>query len=185
MQIEKAAEIGFCTGVRRAINMIERAATELGPLQTLGPIVHNQQVVDRLAEHGVTVAESLNQLKREILCISSHGVGPQVIQEAEARGIRIIDTTVRSSVVLRSRRRGWPIPVSPSLFSATKIIARCRECWGTLAIRVWRLSRCPHLRSYRLASAFCLRQHRASRLFIASYYPLSRRIWRASRSFGL
>ena len=93
MQIEKAAEIGFCTGVRRAINMIERAATELGPLQTLGPIVHNQQVVDRLAEHGVTVAESLDQLKREILCISSHGVGPQVIEEAESRGIKIIDTT--------------------------------------------------------------------------------------------
>ncbi len=93
MQIEKAAEIGFCTGVRRAINMIERAAKELGPLQTLGPLVHNQQVVDRLAEHGVTVTESLDQLKRDILCISSHGVGPQVIQEAEARGIKIIDTT--------------------------------------------------------------------------------------------
>lgn len=93
MQIEKAAEIGFCTGVRRAINMIEKAARELGPLQTLGPIVHNQQVVDRLAEHGVTVAESLDQLKRDILCISSHGVGPQVIEQAEARGIRIIDTT--------------------------------------------------------------------------------------------
>jgi len=93
MQIEKATEIGFCTGVRRAINMIERAAKELGPLQTLGPIVHNQQVVDRLAEHGVTVAESLDQLKRDILCISSHGVGLQVIKEAESRGIMIIDTT--------------------------------------------------------------------------------------------
>jgi 4-hydroxy-3-methylbut-2-enyl diphosphate reductase len=93
MQIEKAAEIGFCTGVRRAINMIEKAARELGPLQTLGPIVHNQQVVDRLAEHGVTVAESLDQLKRDILCISSHGVGPQVIAEAESRSIKIVDTT--------------------------------------------------------------------------------------------
>ena len=106
MQIEKAAEIGFCTGVRRAINMIEKAAKELGPLQTLGPIVHNQQVVDRLAEHGVTVAESLNQLKREILCISSHGVGPQTIKETEARGIRIIDTTcpfVRRSQVAAKR----------------------------------------------------------------------------------
>jgi 4-hydroxy-3-methylbut-2-enyl diphosphate reductase len=105
MQIEKAAEIGFCTGVRRAINMIERAAKELGPLQTLGPIVHNQQVVDKLAEHGVTVAESLDQLKRDILCVSSHGVGPQIIEEAEARGIKIIDTTCpfvrRSQVAAR------------------------------------------------------------------------------------
>jgi len=93
MQIEKAAEIGFCTGVRRAINMIEHAAKELGPLQTLGPIVHNQQVVDKLASCGVTVADSLDQLKRDILCISSHGVGPHVIEQAEARGIKIIDTT--------------------------------------------------------------------------------------------
>lgn len=93
MRIEKAAEIGFCTGVRRAITMIEKASRELGPLQTLGPVVHNQQVVDKLAERGVTVADSLDQLKRGILCISSHGVGPQVLAEAEARGIRIIDTT--------------------------------------------------------------------------------------------
>lgn len=93
MRIEKAAEIGFCTGVRHAINMIEKAAKELGPLQTLGPVVHNQQVVNKLASRGVTVAESLDQLKRDILCISSHGVGPQVIEQAEVRGIRIIDTT--------------------------------------------------------------------------------------------
>ena len=93
MQIEKAGEIGFCTGVRRAINMIEKAAGDLGPLQTLGPVVHNQQVVEKLASRGVTVADSLDQLKRDILCISSHGVGPQVIEQAEARGIKIVDTT--------------------------------------------------------------------------------------------
>ena len=93
MRIEKASEIGFCTGVRRAINMIEKAAGEMGSLQTLGPVVHNQQVVDRLASRGVTVADSLDQLERDILCISSHGVGPQVIEQAESRGIRIIDTT--------------------------------------------------------------------------------------------
>jgi 4-hydroxy-3-methylbut-2-enyl diphosphate reductase len=93
MQIEKAAEIGFCTGVRRAVDMIEKAAREIGPLQTLGSVVHNQQVMGRLESHGVTVAESLDQLERDILCISSHGVGPQVIEEAKARGIRIIDTT--------------------------------------------------------------------------------------------
>ena len=52
------------------------------------------------------MAESLNQLKREILCISSHGVGPQTIKETEARGIRIIDTTcpfVRRSQVAAKR----------------------------------------------------------------------------------
>ncbi|MEA1959047.1 MAG: 4-hydroxy-3-methylbut-2-enyl diphosphate reductase [Chloroflexota bacterium] len=93
MEIEKAAEIGFCTGVRRAIEMIERAAAEIGPLHTLGPIVHNQQVVERLARFGVAVADSLGNIEGGTMAISSHGVGPQIIEEAEARDINIIDTT--------------------------------------------------------------------------------------------
>jgi 4-hydroxy-3-methylbut-2-enyl diphosphate reductase len=93
MEIEKAAEIGFCTGVRRAIDILERASQKLGPLQTLGPIVHNQQVVDKLARSGVTVAESLDQLAGDTVAISSHGVSPEVLQQAEARGLQIVDTT--------------------------------------------------------------------------------------------
>jgi 4-hydroxy-3-methylbut-2-enyl diphosphate reductase len=93
MEIEKAAEIGFCTGVRRAIDILERTSRKLGPLQTLGPIVHNQQVVEKLAESGVTVAESLDQLAGDTVAISSHGVSPQVLEQAKARGIQIVDTT--------------------------------------------------------------------------------------------
>jgi 4-hydroxy-3-methylbut-2-enyl diphosphate reductase len=93
MEIEKAAEIGFCTGVRRAIDILERASRKLGPLQTLGPIVHNQQVVDKLAGSGVTVAESLDQLAGDTVAISSHGVSPEVLEQAEARGLHIVDTT--------------------------------------------------------------------------------------------
>ena len=93
MEIEKAAEIGFCTGVRRAIDILERASRKLGPLQTLGPIVHNQQVVDKLAESGVTVAESLDQLAGDTVAISSHGVSPEVLERAKERGLQIVDTT--------------------------------------------------------------------------------------------
>jgi 4-hydroxy-3-methylbut-2-enyl diphosphate reductase len=93
MEIEKADEIGFCTGVRRAIKILERAAKELGNMQTLGPIVHNQQVVDKLAASGVTVAETLDQVHGDTIAISSHGASPQVLEEAKARGLNIVDTT--------------------------------------------------------------------------------------------
>lgn len=93
MEIEKAAELGFCTGVRRAIDILERATHKLGPLQTLGPVVHNQQVMERLAESGVKVAESLDQLEGNILAISSHGVSPKVLEQIKARGLQIVDTT--------------------------------------------------------------------------------------------
>lgn len=93
MEIEKAAELGFCTGVRRAIDILEKAAHELGPLQTLGPVVHNQQVVERLAKSGVKVAESLGQLEGNIVAISSHGVSPKVLEEIKDRGLQIVDTT--------------------------------------------------------------------------------------------
>ncbi len=109
MEIEKAAEIGFCTGVKRAIGILERAVRELGPLQTLGPIVHNQQVVEQLAKSGVKVAESLDQLEGNTLAISSHGVSPQVLEQIKDRGLQIVDTTcpfVRRTQVAAKRLAG-------------------------------------------------------------------------------
>ncbi len=109
MKIEKAAEIGFCTGVKRAINILERAAVERGPIKTLGPIVHNQQVVERLAKFGVKVAESLDQLEGNTVAISSHGVSPQVVEQIKDRGLQIVDTTcpfVRRTQVAARRLAG-------------------------------------------------------------------------------
>ena len=93
MQIEKASEMGFCTGVKRAIDILERKARKLGRLETLGPVVHNQQVVDRLALSGIHVAESLDQVQGNILAISSHGVSLEVQEEIERRQLQMIDTT--------------------------------------------------------------------------------------------
>jgi 4-hydroxy-3-methylbut-2-enyl diphosphate reductase len=109
MKVEKAAEIGFCTGVRRSIKILERAARDLGPLQTLGPIVHNQQVVDQLAASGITVADSLDQLEGNTLAISSHGLSPQVVEQIKDRGLHVVDTTcpfVRRAQVAARRLAG-------------------------------------------------------------------------------
>lgn len=93
MQVQKAREMGFCFGVRRAITILEQAAAEHGLVETLGEVVHNRQVVDRLAEEGVLVTESLDRMQGDIVAITSHGVGPGVVAEMRARGLKIIDAT--------------------------------------------------------------------------------------------
>jgi 4-hydroxy-3-methylbut-2-enyl diphosphate reductase len=106
MEVEKASEMGFCFGVKRAIRLVEKAARERGQLQTLGALVHNRQVVDRLASCGVSVAENLDEMKNNIVAITSHGVGPEIMDEVAARGLEVIDATcpfVRKAQVVSKR----------------------------------------------------------------------------------
>ncbi|TET26235.1 MAG: 4-hydroxy-3-methylbut-2-enyl diphosphate reductase [Dehalococcoidia bacterium] len=93
MRIEKAAEIGFCFGVKRAVNILEKVAREQGGVETLGAIVHNQQVVQKLAEIGVRVVDSVAEIKGKSVAISCHGVDPQLEEEIRERHINIINTT--------------------------------------------------------------------------------------------
>jgi len=93
MKVKKAAGIGFCMGVRRAIEILEKVATERGGVETLGAVVHNQHVLRRLAEIGVRIVDNVSQLKGDIVVVSSHGVGPKVIEEIKSRNIEVVDTT--------------------------------------------------------------------------------------------
>jgi len=93
MRIEKASGIGFCPGVRRAIDILEKVARERGRVETLGAIVHNPQVLQGLAEIGVRVAKSVDDIQGDTVAISSHGVSPQLEEELQARHIDIINTT--------------------------------------------------------------------------------------------
>ena len=106
MKIEKAAEMGFCFGVRRAIELVQKSARERGPLQTLGPLVHNQQVVDKLTGYGVSIAASLDEIRGNIVAIASHGVGPDVMKQIKAQGLEVVDATcpfVRKAQVIAQR----------------------------------------------------------------------------------
>jgi 4-hydroxy-3-methylbut-2-enyl diphosphate reductase len=106
MKIEKAAEMGFCFGVRRAIELVQKAARERGPLQTLGPLVHNRQVVDKLSECRVSIAASLDEVRGNIIAIASHGVGPDVMKQIKAQGLEIVDATcpfVRKAQIVAQR----------------------------------------------------------------------------------
>jgi 4-hydroxy-3-methylbut-2-enyl diphosphate reductase len=93
VKIEKTEEVGFCFGVKRAIDMLEKVVAERGEVETLGEVVHNQQVLQRLAEIGVRVAKSVDDIKGDMVAISSHGVTPEVEEQLKARHIGIIDTT--------------------------------------------------------------------------------------------
>jgi 4-hydroxy-3-methylbut-2-enyl diphosphate reductase len=94
MQVIKARELGFCMGVRRAVDMMEAAAGELGPIDSLGSTVHNPQVVGKLRERGVQVIATLEAVDTaKPVAITAHGVGPEVLDDLERRGAQIVDTT--------------------------------------------------------------------------------------------
>ncbi|MCL6639546.1 MAG: carbamoyltransferase HypF [Firmicutes bacterium] len=93
MNVKLAAKAGFCFGVKRALDMAERTV-ETSPAVSLGPLIHNQQVVKRLAERGIRVVDALEDVSAEqALIIRSHGVGPSVYQGAENKGIQVVDAT--------------------------------------------------------------------------------------------
>jgi len=94
MSIDKAKVLGFCGGVRRAVQMIETELAERGPLHTLGAIVHNAHVVDALAAKGAKMATDLDEVPEDgTVAITAHGAGEEVFTEIERRGLRLVDTT--------------------------------------------------------------------------------------------
>src|ERR1035437_3594506 len=93
MKIEKAEKTGFCFGVRRALEIVEQASKEHGNLETLGEVVHNRQVVQKLSKLGVSVAETVADVTGKHLVISAHGVGPQVEAQLRAKHLDVIDAT--------------------------------------------------------------------------------------------
>lgn len=93
VHIEKARQLGFCFGVRRALKILDKAAREHKTLATLGPIVHNRTVVNRLAKQGIAVTNDLEQFKGKTIAISSHGISPQTSSQIKSRNLDVIDTT--------------------------------------------------------------------------------------------
>jgi 4-hydroxy-3-methylbut-2-enyl diphosphate reductase len=93
VKVKKAHELGLCFGVRRAIEIINKAAREHQEIATLGPIVHNRLVVAKLADSGVKVVNDLDQVQDRVIAITSHGTPPQLLSQIQARKLRVIDTT--------------------------------------------------------------------------------------------
>lgn len=86
---------GFCAGVDRAINIVEKALAKHGsPIFVRHEVVHNRFVVDNLKAKGVVFIEDLDEVPQgAVLIYSAHGVSLAVQQEAERRGFQIYDAT--------------------------------------------------------------------------------------------
>jgi 4-hydroxy-3-methylbut-2-en-1-yl diphosphate reductase len=93
IQIKQAREIGFCFGVRRAIKIILDASTEHKGIATLGPIVHNRSVVDKLRERGIEVVSDTAHITGNTIAVSSHGVSPDRLAELGSKNLTVMDTT--------------------------------------------------------------------------------------------
>ena len=102
MEILLAKDMGFCWGVRRAIDIMEKAAGEHGEIISVGPIVHNPQVVEDLEDKGIRTGRRRPRTTALPVAITAHGVGPQVLDEVKATGAEIIDGTC--PIVTRSQR---------------------------------------------------------------------------------
>jgi 4-hydroxy-3-methylbut-2-enyl diphosphate reductase len=91
-----AKELGYCWGVRRALEIVEAAAQSAGPIAPIGDVIHNPQVVERLRERGVEGASSVDQAAQRgfrRVAITAHGMGPHLAGEATTAGLELIDTT--------------------------------------------------------------------------------------------
>ncbi len=94
MKITLAETAGFCFGVDRAVNIVYDLIESGKTVSTLGPIIHNPQMVKELEEKGVTICESCDEVKKgTTLVVRSHGVAQSVFDEAERLGIEIADAT--------------------------------------------------------------------------------------------
>jgi 4-hydroxy-3-methylbut-2-enyl diphosphate reductase len=100
MEVIRSRHAGACYGVERALSLVDEAAADARsvqgqavPVHTLGPLIHNPQVVSELKQRGVEVAASLDEVDAGILVIRSHGVVPSIIADADAKGLRVFDAT--------------------------------------------------------------------------------------------
>jgi 4-hydroxy-3-methylbut-2-enyl diphosphate reductase len=108
MRVLLAQPRGFCAGVVRAIEIVERSLEKFGaPVYVRHEIVHNRHVVERLERMGAVFVETLDEIPDGAVTIfSAHGVAQSIIDEATARGLPVLDATcpLVSKVHLQGKR---------------------------------------------------------------------------------
>ena len=114
VRILRATEMGFCMGVRRAVQMMEAEASPSSPVHSVGEIVHNPHVVTALERAGVRQLPGPDEVEGDIgrvtaesvpngrVAITAHGVGEAVLHDLSQYGLDVIDTTC--PIVTRAQR---------------------------------------------------------------------------------
>ncbi len=97
MKIIRASVLGFCFGVRRAVELAENALLQkTGDVYSLGPLIHNENALVKLEKMGLKIIDE-NKIEEisegSSVIIRAHGVSPQIINQLEAKKCKIIDAT--------------------------------------------------------------------------------------------
>jgi 4-hydroxy-3-methylbut-2-enyl diphosphate reductase len=93
-EVRIAKRTGFCYGVREAIDMAKEASAAGKPTHTLGQVVHNEGVITDLERLGIQTVDTLDDVDHgAAVVIRAHGVRPDVMERANARGLEVIDGT--------------------------------------------------------------------------------------------
>jgi 4-hydroxy-3-methylbut-2-enyl diphosphate reductase len=94
LKVKMAKNAGFCFGVRRAIEIAEKALKEKDKVYTLGPIIHNPQEVKRLEKQGIKTLKSVSRIKDGCVILRTHGIPFELHEELEKNeNINVIDST--------------------------------------------------------------------------------------------
>lgn len=93
-KVIKADTAGFCFGVERAVDKVYKELEIKKNVYTLGPIIHNQEVVKDMNEKGAKVIKTLSEAEeKSTVLIRSHGVGKKIYEEAKEKNIDLVDAT--------------------------------------------------------------------------------------------
>ena len=93
MSVRIARNSGFCFGVKRAIKVALKTSKNNHEIVTLGPIIHNPQMVAKLESQNIFKVDSIEQIKGRPTIIRSHGIKKEILEELEKNNIEIINAT--------------------------------------------------------------------------------------------
>ncbi|MCX7857827.1 MAG: 4-hydroxy-3-methylbut-2-enyl diphosphate reductase [Deltaproteobacteria bacterium] len=117
MEIIKAKHSGFCFGVKRAIDMVNKLLKEKdGPIYTIGPIIHNGEVVTLLQDKGVIPVDDIRSIKKGTVVYRTHGILKEEEEYLKSKRLRVVDATcplvkkVRQEAV-KLRKNGYKVVI--------------------------------------------------------------------------
>jgi len=117
MKVIVANNIGFCSGVRRAVAIVERELSKRSkPTYSFGPLIHNADYVRRLEKNGLKVISSLDNLERGLVVVPAHGLPPSKVSQVRKHGMCLLDATCPLVRHLANRAQvlveeGWKVVI--------------------------------------------------------------------------
>jgi len=108
-KIIRAETLGYCMGVQRAIDLTEKMiqSTTSKPVYTLGPLIHNRSVLDKLKDSGVIQLESPEEYQNGTIIIRTHGVTPEVMERLKRKNADIVDATCTRVIASMRKARSY------------------------------------------------------------------------------